>query len=360
MTIRVLHVDTGREWRGGQRQLFLLTRGLRDLEYEPLVVAPSGAPLAARLRERGLAASTTPMRGPWDLAAMRQIRKLLRTWNPDVVHAHDAHAHALLLGALEGDLATPLVVTRRTTARPTPRGLEVGHRVARYIAVSRHVRAALIAGGIDPVLIDVIAPGVEPTDAVTPCDWRRARGWPAGTIVCGVAGTLAAKDGFPSLARILELLPATARERTGLVIFGPGEVEEAKLGGTRVLHAEATSRSAENLAGLDVLWHSAQPHGLGIVVLDAMGLGVPVLAFATGPIAELVEHDVSGMLVAEGDVGAFAAAAARLIDDDRARRILAAGGPAQAARFDVQHMVDAHDRVYRSLTPASSSSSGER
>src|SRR5438045_2813723 len=55
---RILHVDSGRSWRGGQRQVFLLATGLRDLGYRTLVVAPTGSPPQGKRprnwrRERG-------------------------------------------------------------------------------------------------------------------------------------------------------------------------------------------------------------------------------------------------------------------------------------------------------------------
>ncbi len=357
MTMRVLHVDTGTEWRGGQRQLFLLARGLRELGYEPLVIAPPASPLAERLRERGMAVSTTPMRGAWDLAAVHQIRKLMRTWAPDVVHAHDSRAHALLLSALEGDFATSLVITRRTTAHPTPRGLQLGHRVARYVAISRAVRRELIAGGIDPVLVDVVPPGIDVPDAVAARVWRDECGWPADTVICGVVGRLDSDDGRELLARIAVALPSPARERARLVVFGGGSEGGTTIGGVAAYEAGTAEGGPALMAGLDLLWHLSSPHGLGTAALDAMALGVPPIAFAVGALPEFIEHERSGIVVERGGVDAFAAEAARLILDERARRILAAGGPARASRFEARQMVKSHDRVYRSLTPASSSSS---
>jgi len=51
---RIIHIDSGRSWRGGQRQVFLLATGLRDLGYRTLVVAPTGSPLIRRAEQAGL------------------------------------------------------------------------------------------------------------------------------------------------------------------------------------------------------------------------------------------------------------------------------------------------------------------
>lgn len=349
MTMRVLHIDSGTEWRGGQRQLYLLAHGLREAEWEPLVVAPPGTLLAERLRERGLAVAAIPMRSAWDLPSARRLRKLIRTWNPDVVNAHDDRAHALALGALGSDVGMPLVLTRRTTSRPTALGLVYGRRVARYVAVSRAVRAALIDGGIDPELVDVVAPGVPLPGAVTPRDWRRECGWPSDSVVCGVVGAMAREEGLEMLERIAERLPSAARERARIVLLGGRASGRCSIGGLDAFGAGFVNGGSEALAGLDVLWHPARSHGLGTAALDAMALGVPAVAFATGTLPELIEHDRSGILVRDGDVRGFASAAGRLVRDDRRRRILAAGGLALVTRFDARHMVKGYAQVYRSL-----------
>ena len=349
MTMRVLHIDSGTDWRGGQRQLFILAQGLREAGWEPLVVAPPGTLLAERLRSRGLAVAAIPMRSALDLPSARRIKKLIRTWNPDVVHAHDDRAQALALAALVGDTELPLVVTRRTTARPTALGLRYGRRVARYVAVSREVRSELVAGGIDPEAIDVVLPGVPILDAVTPRDWRREAGWPADTVICGVVGAMAREEGLEMLERIASRLTDAVRIRTRIVLLGGRAAGRCTVGGIEAFRAGFVNAGSEALAGLDVLWHPARTHGLGTVALDAMALGVPSVAFATGALPELIDHDRSGILVRDGDARAFAAAAGRLVRDDRRRRILAAGGLALVARFDAQHMVDGYARVYRSL-----------
>ena len=97
--LRVLHVDTAREWRGGQRQLLLLAAGLRDAGIEPLVVAQPASPLLHRLKSVGIASASFPMRSALDLIALRRLRRLIVTWRPHLVHAHDqrpcrrSHAH---------------------------------------------------------------------------------------------------------------------------------------------------------------------------------------------------------------------------------------------------------------------------
>lgn len=344
--LRVLHVDAGREWRGGQRQVFLLAQGMRERGHEPLVVGVPDAPLVHRLRTRGLAASTVPMRGEWDLPAARRLRALVRTWSPDVVHAHDARAHAIALAALVGRPRTPLVVTRRVPFVPKGVRLKYGRRVARFVAISRAVRDAMVRGGVAEERIALVHSGV-PTPAVErPRDWRAECRWPADAVLCGVVGAMTAEKGIATLAAVAERLSPAARARARLVLLGGVGTGSCEIGGMEAFRAGFVDEIHAAMAGLDVLWHPSSAEGLGTAVIDAMALGVPPVAFAVGGLPELIEHERCGLLAAPGDAAAFAGAAARLLCDDALRARLAAGGRERARAFDAAHMVDGTLAVY--------------
>jgi glycosyltransferase involved in cell wall biosynthesis len=348
MPLRILHIDTGREWRGGQRQVLLLARAQRLRGQEPLVVCPPDSPLARRLRAGGIAIGTVRMRGDWDIAAARGVRRLLRIWNADVVHAHDARAHAIALAALLGTPTVPLVVSRRVAFVPKGR-IKYGRRVARFIAISRAVRDALVAGGVDPARIDVVYSGV-PTPVVDrPRDWRVECAWPADIVVCGIVGAMTAEKGLAALEAIGRHLPGATRDRVRLVLLGGKASGRAAIGGVQAFRAGFVDEVHPAMAGLDVLWHPSSAEGLGTAVIDAMALGVPPIAFAVGGLPELIEDGVNGLLVPPGDAAAFAAAADRLVTDERLRLELGSAGRERAREFDVQRMVDGTDRVYRSV-----------
>jgi glycosyltransferase involved in cell wall biosynthesis len=347
--LRVLHVDSGREWRGGQRQVLLLAQGQRDAGHEPLVVAAPASPLLQRLRARGLAVAGVRIRGEWDVAAARRLRALVRTWRADVVHAHDAHAHAIALIALVGRPDVPLVVTRRVAFVPRRGRLKYGRRVARFIGISRAVRDAMVEGHVDAARIDVVYSGVPTVAVERPRDWRRECRWPADTVLCGVVGAMTAEKGIDTLAAVAGRLPEPARSRARLLLLGGSAGGACEIGGVPAFRAGFVDEVHSAMAGLDLLLHPSSAEGLGTAVIDAMALGVPPVAFAVGGLPEIIEHGRSGILVPPGDVGAFAAAAATLIDDAAARATLAAEGPLRAAAFDVRRMVDGTQRTYEQV-----------
>ncbi len=348
MPLRVLHIDSGREWRGGQRQVLLLARGQRDRGVEPLVIAQPDSPLVRRVSGAGLAASVVRMRADWDLAAVRRIRSSLRTWRPDVVHAHDARAHALALAALTGLRHIPLVVTRRVQFVPRGR-IKYGSRVARFIAISGAVKSAMQEGGVPADQIDIVYSGVPAPQVDTPRNWRAEIGWPHDAVICGIVGAMTQEKGIDVLRRVADSVSSAARERCRLVFLGGhakgavqiGQIEGYRAGFVDEIHAA--------MASLDVLWHPSSAEGLGTSVIDAMALGVPPIAFAVGGLPELIESGVTGLLAPPGDVQAFADAASRLALDTGLRGRLGAAGRPRAAHFGVDQMVDGTADVYTTV-----------
>jgi glycosyltransferase involved in cell wall biosynthesis len=345
MALRILHIDSGRDWRGGQRQVYLLAHGLRALGHEPLVVGAPDSPLVVRLRAQGLAVSSVSMRGDLDLRAARRLRAMMRAWRPDIVHAHDARAHAVGMAALLG-FDVPLVVTRRVQFVPKGVRVKYGRRVARFIAISRAVRDALVQGGVDPQRIDIVYSGVPAPVVARPRDWRTECRWPRDVVLCGVVGAMTAEKGVETLAAIAERLPANVRASARLLLLGGAAAGRCEIGGMEAFRAGFVDEIHAAMAGLDLLWHPSRAEGLGTAVIDAMALGVPPIAFAVGGLPELIDDGRSGALVPAGDLAAFAAAAARLITDGDTRRRLAAQGPLRARDFDVVRMVEGTVGVY--------------
>ena len=345
MSLRVLHIDMGKAWRGGQRQVYLLARAQRDAGHEPIVVAPPDSPLLRRARGAGLAVSAVGAAGDWDLRAVRRVRKRMKTWRADVVHAHDARAHAIALVALVGRRHIPLVVTRRVAFVPRGR-IKYGPRVARFIAISNAVREALIAGDVDADRIDVVHSGVPAPVVGRPRDWRAECGWPDESVICGVVGAMTVEKGIGLLDQIARQMPDAARNAARLVLLGGASAGMATIGGIAAIRAGFVHEVHPAMAGLDVLWHPATSEGLGTAVIDAMALRVPPVAFRVGGLPELIVDHECGLLVPPGDTAAFARAAALLVRDGDMRRRLGAAGPPRANGFSVARMAEGTSRVY--------------
>jgi glycosyltransferase involved in cell wall biosynthesis len=343
---RILHVDSGRSWRGGQRQVFLLATGLRDLGYRTLVVAPAGSPLIRRAERAGLPTYRLTLRGEWDLRSARELRAVATEWGADVVHAHDARSHSIGRLALLGKRKTRLVVARRVAFPPKQVRLKYRYGIDAFIAISNAVRQAMVKAGVPGDRIEVVYDGLPTPQVKCPRNYRRERGWPPGTVVCGVVGAMTQEKGLDLVDGIARRLPGEIFRRTRLVLLGGKGKGGSTVSGIEGFDAGFVEEIHDAVAGLDVLWHPARSEGLGTSVIDAMAIGVPSIAFAVGGLPEVIENGKSGILVPAGDVQAFARAAAELITNEALRARLAEGARIRAREFDARRMIERTAEVY--------------
>jgi glycosyltransferase involved in cell wall biosynthesis len=348
--LRIVHLDSGRTWRGGQRQALLLALGLRDRGHESFLIAAPDSPLAARARASGLAVATSPMRADWDLRAAKKIRSRIRAWRANVVHAHDARSHALAMLALLGRRTVPLIVTRRVPFTPRSARLKYGDRIAHFIAISNAVKHAMVLGGIDARRITVVHSGIPlARDPVVARDWRREAGWPQESVVCGMSGAMTSEKGLGLLDLISRALPDDAAQRARLLLLGGTATGVSTIGGVTAFSAGFVDPVEPAMAGLDVLLHPSTAEGLGTAVLDAMAAGVPPVAFASGGLPEVIEHGKSGLLAPGGDPRLFAAEAAKLILDPSLRAKLGAGAKKRVEAFSALAMTKGTEAVYEGV-----------
>ncbi|MGQ9632650.1 MAG: glycosyltransferase family 4 protein [Bryobacteraceae bacterium] len=296
--MRVLHIDAGRQMRGGQWQALYLACGLREAGVESLLVARPGSPLLQRAQQHGIAAC--PL-------SWTSVARLSRHVN--LVHAHDAAAHTLAALLCRA----PLVVSRRV-AFPLRGGLLSRwkyRRAARYLAVSRFVRGVLIEAGVPSEKITVVYDGVPPLPAST-----------GGDI----------------------LAPATLDPAKGSALVR----KAAELAG---LEIRFTSELSQDLPSASLFVYITYSEGLGSAALAAMSAGVPVIASHVGGLPEIVQHGVNGLLTVN-DPQAIASAMLRLWQDPVLRQQMGAQGRRMVQeRFSVEVLVRATLDVYRQVLP---------
>jgi glycosyltransferase involved in cell wall biosynthesis len=343
---RILHVDAGRSWRGGQRQVFLLATGLRDLGYRTLIVAPTGSPLIRRAEHAGLPTYRLTLRSEWDIRSARELRAVAGEWRADIVHAHDARAHSIARLALLGKRKTRLIVTRRVAFTPKQVRLKYKHGIDAFIAISNAVKVVMVKAGVPSDRIDVVYSGLPAPVVKRPRNWRRERGWPSTTIVCGIVGAMTQEKGLDLVGGIARRLPGEVFRRTRLVLLGGKGKGGTSVSGVEGFDAGFVEEIHDAMAGLDVLWHPAKSEGLGTSVIDAMALGVPPIAFSVGGLPEVIEDGKSGLLIPAGDVQAFMRGAAELITNEALRARLGEGAKVRAREFSVKRMIERTAEVY--------------
>jgi len=361
--VRIVHIESGRHFYGGARQVEYLLGGLARRGFDNVLICPPGHPLSRR-DDLGRILEV-PMHGDLDFAMVRRLRRAFARAQPDIVHVHSRRGADLYGGFASRLDHRRAVLTRRVQSAEPRFWARLKYRpYARIVAISGAVLAQLRDDvGLDPDRLETIASAVD-TDVYRPDPRARARvletfALGPEALVVGVAAQLIARKGHAFLFRAL---PAVVARHPQLRVLcfgrGPRSIELERLVGRLGLRANVRLAGFRDdlpalLPGLDLLVHTPEREGLGIAVLEAMSCEIPIVATEVGGIVGAVGDARQGLLLRYGDTAALVAALERLIADPHERRRLGQAGRIRvSSEFTVDLMTERYVEVYRNVPSA--------
>lgn len=387
---RVLFVNPGRALGGAEHSLLLLLQGLRACGTQAEVALFGDGPFRERLSALGVpavdvrlprwtraASRYRPPGGPvggaalmaGSLPAALRLAAVARRAGADLIHTNGMKAH--LLGGLAGRLIRVPVIwhlrdfppagwagsTFRKAARRLPGAIVTpSEALAASVRLPGRMRARVIP---DPVDLDQFQPGI-PRSRI-----RQELGMAGEEPLIGMIAHLTPWKGHEVFLEIARVVVDRIPRSRFVVVGGPiyethghaGYPETlrqrtAALGlSDRVTFLGIRDDIPELLAGFDVLVHTpTAPEPFGRVLAEAMAVGRPVVAARCGGIPEVVEDGVTGFLFPSTDVGAFATAVVRLLEDPvLCRRLGEAGHQRAEARFGIEAHAAGVLEAYRAV-----------
>lgn len=360
--LRVLHLDTGTAFRGGQNQLRILLHGLNPTEVTSYLVLRKSA-LSAQFHWDST--RILPKGGP--LAHLLFLLALCRQEKIQLLHIHTAQAHSLLLGLRLLGNKTPAIVHRRVLF--APRKGWVHHAkyssrvVQRYIVLSHAIQDQLCTYGLPASAMRVIPSCVETSPAIpdrvaAKAAWCNALSLPLSATLVGFCGHLTKEKGADTLLQAFDLL-STSSGNTHLLFAGEGALREALT--TQASHLSRAARIhflgyqkdvPAFLAACDLLVFPSVSEGLGSTLLQAGQAHIPVIASNVGGIPDIILSGKTGELVPPQNPQALATAMTALLQDP-ARRTAYGLALAQhvAENFSAASMIQHTAEVYRELLP---------
>ncbi len=364
--LRVLMLTKGLGPGGAEKLISSVLQGGRDrgIDYDVAYVLPWKNHLVGEIEAAGARTVCLSRIGMRDPGWIVRLNRLIRSGRYHVVHVHAplvASVARPLVRAL-GSRRPALVGTEHngwaTFARPTrlvnslTSPLQDG-----TFAVSEQVRQSMRPSLRRQVEVLVHGVPLDQARAVAQRGQVRAElGIDEEAVVIGTVGNYRAQKAYPDLLAAASIVTA-AEPRTVFVAVGQGPLEseihrihaEHRLGERfRLLGYRADA--VRVMSGCDVFTMASHHEGLPVALMEALALGLPVVATGVGGIPDAVRHGQEGLLVEPRAPEKLAAALLTVVRSSELRARLGAAAVARSGDFDIQRARQHVEDTYRRLS----------
>jgi L-malate glycosyltransferase len=362
--LRVLLLIKGLDHGGAERLLSLMAeaRDRERFDYEAAYLLPWKRGLVKNLERAGLVVHCLQGGKEWNATWGLRLRRLVIDRHIDVIHAHSPYIAGIAR-----------MTTRSLPPSARPRFVYTEHLPWDcYVTATRVLNAltfplddahlavsAAVRDSIPRPLrrrVEVAIHGIKRDDVLSQAGFRdgvRAElGVAPHEVLVGTLANLRPQKGYPVLLEAARLvLDAGLPARFVAAGGGPAESEirarQKALGlGDRFLLLGRREDAIRILAGCDVFVLSSLYEGLPVALMEAMTIGLPVVATAVGGVVEAVTAGREGLLVPPGRPDVLAQAIADLVSDPRRRGEMGQAARRRAASFDIVRVVRRVEQIY--------------
>jgi glycosyltransferase involved in cell wall biosynthesis len=324
--VKVLYVFAALPVGGAEEVLVTEVEGLDRTLFEPLVcVLSEKGPVGEMIESRGIpvVALHRMKSHRFDHRIIRDLYRLIKDEKAEVVHTHlyDGNKYGRLAGGLA---RVPCLISHYHNVYPRRRtkyhliNWILSYLNDRIIAVSQAVKESVVAyDRISPRKIQVIYNGIDLSrfkGDFKGAEVRQMFGVKPGDFLIGIVARLEEQKGHIYLFRALRhLIPEFPRIK--VLVVGEGTLRSALESQVRqmglseqVLFLGTRKDIPEILASLDLFVLPSLWEGFGLAIVEAMAMGIPVVATAIGGVDEVIRTGQDGLLIPPGEVPSLVAA----------------------------------------------------
>lgn len=356
---------------GGAERLLVSEARVRDraaFNVEVAYLLPWKTQLVGDLEDLGVRTRCLGVRHAQDPRWLFRLRRLLATERYDVVHLHSPYVAGLarlIVRTLPAARRPKIVSTEHNVWSSHTRATRALNRATfrlgdAWLAVSDEVRASLPERLRDRV--EVVVQGIVLADAEQTLEQREAvraeLGVAPGEVAIATVANLRSTKGYPDLlaaARILVDRGVPAR----FFIVGQGPLEDE----LRALHSSlGLGRSVEMLgyrtdamrvlSGCDLFALASHYEGYPIAIMEALAIGLPIVATKVGGVPDGVREGIEGLLVPPRRPDLLADAIETLVRDPERRAVMGAAAAERGRAYDIESAVARTEQIYRDLRAA--------
>ncbi|MEO8377046.1 MAG: glycosyltransferase family 4 protein [Candidatus Sumerlaeota bacterium] len=343
--MRILHTNMLRGWGGQSNRILVETLGTKREGHEVAIAVPRGAQLGVRAKLAGLTVfSEFQFRSPiivWNFwQDISDMRRIVEDWRPDIIHTHGSQDTWVTVMAKKRtkEKFPPIIRTKHNIFewKPNRPNKWLYPQMDAFVSISSFIDQQ-IAGfpgiGEKPRALIPSAPNRVALEQKFESLRGEIPGYTPDKFLWGSTGRLRHEKGFDILLMAFERVRRD-RPDAFLVIAGDGS-DRAKL------EQQATSLGLGPdalcflgfredvpalLHSLDAYVLASRAEGLGTAILEALCVGLPVVATHVGGIPDSITDEQTGLLVPSENEVALGTAMLRVMGDQPLREKLKTAG----------------------------------
>ena len=369
--IRVLYLIGGGEFGGAEQHLLGLVNNLDAHQFHPQVAVFYEEEFSKRVRALGIP-TTVLQSDAKSRGGLNPVRDLIRDWRPHVIHTHGVRANLIgrLANRKEGYPCKSVTTVHSIMALDYPMAWKrmlfgsVEHLtwpfVDHFILVSQAMKRDFVKAGLPEDKLSVIHNAIELPDApqehVPQTSLRDLIGVGDDVTIVGTVARLHTVKGHTYLLKAIKRI---VEERQDVVFpwFGDGDLHDELLREAKELGVADYVKFLgfrkdvpDLLPQLDLFVQPSLSEGLSVAILEALAVGVPVIATAVGGNPEVLTDGEDGMLIPAADPDALYKSICLLLENTERRKQMAKAGQEMVfRRFTLRRLVQETTDVYKSL-----------
>jgi glycosyltransferase involved in cell wall biosynthesis len=370
--MRILYIIGGGEFGGAEQHLLSLVKSLDPTQYKPHVAVFYDAEFAARVRALHVPVTVLgPGKSYLILSGLGEVRRLIRTLRPEIIHTHGVRANLVgrLANRLEGSPCRLITTVHSVLALDYPVAWKrwlfarleewtsryVDHFILVSHAMERDFRRKIPSERISVIHNAIELPAERPVRGGF-SSLREELGLPQEAVLVGTVARMHPVKGHIYLIQaIRELAPSFPQVH--YVWIGGGELraeleKQVRLAGLQdVIHFLGVRKDVPALLPqLDLFVLPSISEGLSVAILEAMAAGVPVITTAVGGSPEIVADQVDGILVPAQSPAALAEAIREALSHpERMKKMGLLGQEKVYREFSTERLLAQTTALYRQI-----------
>ena len=391
-TNRILFIETGGTSSGGSfRMLYYHLKFMDKQKYKPVVVFVNKSHYSDTIRKMGIPVYTltdcllsehvTPLLTlvlhktarfietfmPFlYLTYIRiikaplifQVCRIIDKYNIDIVHLHSQIQRDLFGVFAVKKMKVPCVShlrSDRSKGYDQIRANFCNRFITSYLAISEKIRSYWLTLGLDDMKTILLYDGIFISE-IKPADIRKE--WDisdSNKYIIGCVGRLSWEKGHTFLLNAFKHFSETIPDAV-LMIVGDGAIKkELELTANeigireKIIFTGHQLNSLEMIASFDLLIVPSEKEPFGLVTIEGMQVGTPVIGTNSGGIPDIIENNSNGLLVEYNDTKGLSEKMKKLLNDEHLRlKIINNGYKTVNERFSIERYVNDLDKIYES------------